>query len=69
MTPEQVLKRREARIDALVERVEGGDQLTEADWHRLDQLNRLDMMSADAGGVCEILEMEAEADGVIADGT
>ena len=64
MTPEQVVARREKRIDALIDRVEAGESLTPEDWKRLQDLNALDMMSADAGGAREILESEAKADGI-----
>lgn len=63
MNPDEVVKRREGRIDALIERVERGEFLTADDWRRLDQLNTLDLMSAAAGGAREILERELEADG------
>lgn len=65
MTPEEVIKRREGRIDALIEHVEGGGRLTAEDWRRMDALNTLDMQSAALGGAREILEREAEADGAI----
>ena len=65
MTPEEVIKRREGRIDARIERVEGGGRLTAEDWRRMDALNTLDMQSAALGGAREILEREAEADGAI----
>ncbi|MBC8422712.1 hypothetical protein H8E07_01180 [bacterium] len=65
MTPEEIVKRRESRIDALMERVEGGGRLTADDWQQLDDLNTLDLMSAATGGASEILEREAEADGAV----
>lgn len=65
MTPEEIVKRRESRIDALMERVEGGGRLTADDWQQLDDLNTLDLMSAATGGAREILEREAEADGAV----
>ena len=65
MTPEEIVKRREGRIDALIDRVEGGGRLTAEDWKRMDALNTLDMMSAATGGARELLEREAEADGVV----
>ena len=65
MTPEEIVKRREGRIDALIDRVEGGERLTAEDWRRMDDLNTLDMQSAALGGVRELLEREAEADGAV----
>jgi hypothetical protein len=65
MTPEEVIKRREARIDALIDRVEGGASLTDEDWRQLDELNTLDLMSGGLGGVRELLDRETEADGAI----
>ena len=65
MTPEEVVKRREGRIDALIDRVEGGDRLTAEDWRRMDALNTLDLQSAALGGARELLEREAEADGAV----
>jgi len=65
MTPEQAVARREGRVDALIDRVESGGQLTKEDWRRLDQLNTLDMMSVELGASREILAREAEADGIL----
>ena len=65
MTPEEVVKRREGRIDALIDRVEGGERLTAEDWRRMDDLNSLDLMSAATGGARELLDREAEADGAV----
>ena len=62
MTPEEIVKRREGRIDALIDRVEGGDRLTAEDWRRMDDLNTLDLESAALGGARELLERETEAD-------
>jgi len=62
MTPEEAVKRREARIDALIDHVEGGAPMTDGDWLRLGQLNILDMMSVELGASREILEREAAAD-------
>lgn len=64
MTPEQAVSRREARIDSLIDRVEAGELLTVADWQRIDQLNTLDVMSVELGASREILEREADADGI-----
>jgi hypothetical protein len=67
MTPLQVLARRENRIDALIDRVESGQQMTDADWQQLDQLNILDLMSVNEGASRQILELENDADGVADD--
>jgi ribosome assembly protein YihI (activator of Der GTPase) len=64
MTPEQAVTRRETRIDALIDRVEAGASMTADDWRRIDQLNTLDLMSVELGASREILEREAESDGV-----
>jgi hypothetical protein len=65
MTPEEIVRRREVRIDSLIDRVEGGGRLTVDDWQQLDELNTLDLMSAEAGGARELLELEAKADGIL----
>jgi len=67
MTPEEAIRRREKRIDDLIDRVEGGGDMTPDDWRRLDQLNQLDMMSVSQGAVRETLDRENEADGVLRD--
>ena len=67
MTPEEAIRRRKRRIDHLIGLVEGGVTLTQADWHRLDQLNRLEMMSVAQGAARETLDREQEADGVVSD--
>lgn len=64
----RVLERRESRLDALVEKIEGGYMPTNEDWKRFDLLNDLDLMTVAVGSSREAIEAEILADyGVLPD--
>lgn len=68
MTPIEAITRRESRLDEIIDRVENGGEMTNADWRRMDLLNRLDLMSVEQGATREILESENVADGLLPNG-